>query len=206
MTQKERQERSRQEILQAALEEFGSHPYEAVTMERICTGHGISKGMMYHYYSGKDELFLLCVSHVFQGLEAYLKEHSGELPADPAQAIRSYFLSRLSYFALRPKEQRIFESAMLRPPQHLREAIADLHASLDEHNRRFLFRTLSALELRPGLEPEFLSTYLERLERVFQSLLDQYRDDGALPDLPSFLNRGEQLLDLLLFGVFRQPH
>ena len=42
MTQQERQERSRNEIAQAAMEEFGSY------MERICSGHGIYKGMMYH--------------------------------------------------------------------------------------------------------------------------------------------------------------
>ena len=58
MRQQERQERSRQLIAQAALEEFGSAGYDAVTMDGICAGHGISKGMMYHYYANKDELFL----------------------------------------------------------------------------------------------------------------------------------------------------
>ena len=37
MTQKERQERSRREILRAAREEFGSHDYGQVTMESICS-------------------------------------------------------------------------------------------------------------------------------------------------------------------------
>ena len=70
MTQKERQERSRKEIYQAALEEFGTYGYGKVNMERICGNHGISKGMMYHYYSNKDELFLLCVERTFQELRA----------------------------------------------------------------------------------------------------------------------------------------
>ena len=68
MTQKERQERSRKEIYQAALEEFGTYGYDKVNMERICGNHGISKGMMYHYYSGKDDLFLLCAREIFQAL------------------------------------------------------------------------------------------------------------------------------------------
>ena len=46
MTQKERQERSRKEIFQAAMEEFGTNDYDQVTMESICTRHKISKGMM----------------------------------------------------------------------------------------------------------------------------------------------------------------
>ena len=75
MTQKERQERSREEIYQAALEEFGTSGYDNVNMERICGNHGISKGMMYHYYSSKDALFLLCVERTFAELKDYV-EHT----------------------------------------------------------------------------------------------------------------------------------
>ena len=46
MTQKERQDRIREGIYLAALEEFGTLGYERVNMERICGQHGISKGMM----------------------------------------------------------------------------------------------------------------------------------------------------------------
>lgn len=51
MKQAQRQERSRREILQAAMEEFGTYNYSDVTIDNICSRHGISKGMMYHYYS-----------------------------------------------------------------------------------------------------------------------------------------------------------
>ena len=44
MTQKERQDRSKEEICRAAMEEFGTLGYDKVTMERICGNHGISKG------------------------------------------------------------------------------------------------------------------------------------------------------------------
>ena len=79
MTQKERQERSRKEIYQAALEEFGTYGYDKVNMERICGNHGISKGMMYHYYSNKDELFLLCVERTFQELRAHVERDMAHL-------------------------------------------------------------------------------------------------------------------------------
>ena len=79
MKQQERQERSRREIFQAAMEEFGAHGYDKVSMENLCTRHGISKGMMYHYYSNKDELFLLCVQDVFQNLKAQIEQEIVQL-------------------------------------------------------------------------------------------------------------------------------
>ena len=103
MTQKERQERSRKEIFQAAMEEFGTNDYDQVTMESICTRHKISKGMMYHYYSGKDELFLQCVDAVFRNLKEYVEQ---KMPAaeqkDVFQAIKEFFVLREYFLAAGP--------------------------------------------------------------------------------------------------------
>ena len=46
MTQRERQEHAKKTIFQAALAEYGPPPYDTVTMDPICSRHGISKGKM----------------------------------------------------------------------------------------------------------------------------------------------------------------
>ena len=133
MTQKERQERSRKEIFQAALEEFGTRGYDNVTMDSICGRHGISKGMMYHYYSNKDELFLLCVQDTFQALKAQIERDAAELSGQSSfDSIKNYLLIREYFFQLHPKRKLIFENAMLRPPKQLAGQIRALHAPLKE--------------------------------------------------------------------------
>ena len=130
MTQKERQERSRKEIYQAALEEFGTYGYDKVNMERICGNHGISKGMMYHYYSNKDELFLLCVERTFQELRAHVERDMAHLSGeDTAAAVKDFFMIRERFFQLHPQQKLVFESAMLRPPKHLAAQIQALRAA-----------------------------------------------------------------------------
>ena len=79
MKQQERQQKSREKILSAAMKEFAERGYEEVTVDSICQKYEISKGMLYHYYSGKDALFLLCVQHTFQQLEEYLLERMEQL-------------------------------------------------------------------------------------------------------------------------------
>lgn len=109
MTQKERQERSRKEIYQAALEEFGTYGYDKVNMERICGNHGISKGMMYHYYSNKDELFLLCVERTFQELRAHVERDMAHLSGeDTAAAVKDFFMIRECFFQLHPQQKLVF--------------------------------------------------------------------------------------------------
>lgn len=80
------------------MQEFAERGYEEVTVDSICQKYEISKGMLYHYYSGKDALFLLCVQHTFQQLEEYLLERMEQLEQkDPVEAMQEYFLLRESF-------------------------------------------------------------------------------------------------------------
>ena len=202
MTQKERQERSRREILRAAREEFGSHDYGQVTMESICSGHGISKGMMYHYYANKDELFLLCVQDTFLSLRAYVEREAEKLAGQKNfDAIKKYFMIREYFFQLEPKHKRVFENAMLRPPEQLREQIQILHRPLEEMNRRFLRVVVSGMRRRPELKEEQVNRYLESIVYTFSDMLLRGR---TLEDIHAMLEATEELLDMILFGVFQQ--
>ena len=47
-------EQMRRRILDSALEVFGAEGYDGASMNAICTRAGISKGIIYHYFAGKD--------------------------------------------------------------------------------------------------------------------------------------------------------
>ena len=55
----------------------------------------------------------------------------------------------------------IFETAMLRPPKLLAEQIHQLRAPIRSMNREFLRRLVGKMPLRPGLDQEKATRYLE---------------------------------------------
>lgn len=206
MTQKERQERSRKEILQAAVQEFGDHNYADVTMEGICSGHGISKGMLYHYFSSKDELFLLCVKEVFQQLEERILHDAAELSElPPMEQIRNYFMIREYFFQLHPGKKRIFENALFRTPQQLTDDIQQLRQPLRNLNREFLGRMIMQFKLRRQIQQPEAMRYIESIEFIFWKLLMQYRPVETDFDLHDFSIYAQRLLDMVLFGILEQP-
>lgn len=206
MTQKERQERSKEEIYRAALTEFGALGYEKVSMERICGQHGISKGMMYHYYSNKDELFLLCVERTFADLKAHVEQNTGKWTGQGVlEAIRNFFMIREQYFQLHPGQKMIFENAMLHPPKHLVEQIQELRGPIREVNREFIRQLIKKMPLRPEADPQKAARYLESVEYYFQSILQNYRDDRAAEDMHAMFETSEEILDMVLFGILHQP-
>lgn len=205
MKQQERQKKSKEKILQAAITEFSASGYDKVTMENICTRHGISKGMMYHYYSGKDDLFLLCVQNMYQMMQQYLEENMAELEKkDALHALKEFWMLRESFFGEHPPFKNIFENALLRTPPHLFEKIEEIRGPIEALNRQFLHRTIGKIELRENLKKENVSIYLEAMESVFWKLVEQYRREQRITDVHSLMEAAGELWDMVLLGVVRQ--
>lgn len=54
----ELREQSRQKILDAALKLFGGKGYESTSISQIAKEAGVSKGLMYNYFSSKEDLVI----------------------------------------------------------------------------------------------------------------------------------------------------
>ena len=48
---------TRNRMIEAAIIEFGLHGYEGASTNQICAGASISKGLLYHYFKSKENLF-----------------------------------------------------------------------------------------------------------------------------------------------------
>ena len=59
-------------MLKYAFAEFAQQGYLGGSVNTICTAGKISKGLLYHYYTDKDALYLSCVQQCFQELTAAL--------------------------------------------------------------------------------------------------------------------------------------
>ncbi|MFE3581691.1 TetR/AcrR family transcriptional regulator [Streptomyces vinaceus] len=53
-----------EQILAAALEEFGRHGHASASMAEIARRVGVTKPMLYAYFDSKDGLYLACLEHI----------------------------------------------------------------------------------------------------------------------------------------------
>lgn len=99
MKQQRRGILSKQAVLQAALCEFALQGYGNVTVDLICSTYNLSKGMVYHYCTGKDDLFLRCARQVFSDLADTLQKEI-HIPAGTTfeKMIEDYYLCRQRFF------------------------------------------------------------------------------------------------------------
>ena len=93
-------------ILRAAFDEFAAHGFHSASLNRIIDAAGISKGSMYYYFDGKEDLY----AHVARGELGRVFESAGPFPVPAARdpdafwsTLEEYYRRIMSAFATSPK-------------------------------------------------------------------------------------------------------
>lgn len=180
-------------ILDSALAEFARKGYEGASLNSVCASGGISKGIIYHYFADKDELYLACVSQCFEALSQAVERVPVE-GKDTAQGLRAYFEGREAFFAAHPACGELFCSATSNPPLHLRERVAAARSRLDSLSRDVLIRLLQGARLRPGIGLQDVAEEFRRYQDFFNQ---------RARDLPPRKREAacRMAVDILLYGV-----
>ena len=204
MKREEKNQQTRRRILDSALAEFAEHGYGGSSVNTICAAQGISKGIIYHYFETKDQLYLSCVEECFQRLTDYL---SVALPSEGTGSVEEelsrYFSARMAFFQENPIYQPIFCEAVLSPPGPLAQEIRACRSAFDALTENTLERMLRRLPLRADVTTEEVVDLFRR----FQDFINAQDQTAAAPAGERFALRDNQcrrLLEVLLYGVIER--
>lgn len=196
MKREEKNRLTRQRIMSGAVAEFAQRGYAAGSVNTICASEGISKGIIYHYFETKDELYLACVEECFLKLTEFLQGRlTGE--GSPQERLESYFSARAAFFHDKPMYQSIFCEAVVSPPANLAAEIDGRKRPFDELNIRVLESLLENMPLRDGVSvPEVVE--------LFRQYQDFINATSRTQDFAQRDERCKKALDLILYGVIRK--
>ena len=86
----------RTQLVELGIEEFGSRPYDEVSIDAIAQAAGISKGLVYHYFPTKRAFYIACVregaTRIVSQIEAPARDGSVEAPFEQLRAAIDRYL------------------------------------------------------------------------------------------------------------------
>ena len=199
MKREEKNQQTKRRIMDSALKEFTEQGYGGSSVNHICEGEGFSKGIIFHYFQTKDELYLACVDGCFRALTEYLREKLILEGETVHRQLQLYFDARFEFFQAFPMYRRIFCEAVIMPPAHLESAVRQRKSGFDEFNISILNRILEPLKLRGGVSREtVVDIFLQ-----FQDYINaKYQSSGEKEiDFKTHEEDCRRALDVLLHGV-----
>ncbi|MGV3029276.1 TetR/AcrR family transcriptional regulator [Streptococcus suis] len=199
MRKEEKTKLRREMIIAAALREFASQGYKGFVINELCKVDGISKGVLYHNFSGKSDLYLACVQESFEKASAIFLGEDGQVPT-----LAAYMERRHQFYRDFPEQSHIFFEAMIATPEELEEDIAPQKAIFLDLNEQVCQKLLSESKLKEHIDEKKAMAYLRLIQDMFRSYYLTVSSDSSLTDLVSgYENQLSQVLDMMVYGIIK---
>ncbi|KAA0685333.1 TetR family transcriptional regulator [Neorhizobium sp. P12A] len=193
-------ERTSAAILAAATKEFSERGYGGARIDAIAARANINKRMLYHYFGGKDALYVA----VLEG--SYIAIRSAEARLDlkhrpPRDGMRDLVVFTWQYFLAHPEFLGILSTENLHKAKFLKRSarIFELHSPLVAEISGLLERGAAVGDFRPGCDPVKIYMTIASLGAFFLTnrwtLSVIFRRN--LSDKPEIEAWGEHIVDVV---------
>jgi AcrR family transcriptional regulator len=194
----ERESDRRRQILGAAVKVFAAKGFHAARVGDVAEEAGVAYGLVYHYFSSKDELLETIFRSTWTDMLARVREvEATGVPA--TEAVRQVTALLLRTWRRDPDLVRVLVREVTRS-QHVQEEITEIAEAM-EALENIVRRGQETGEFQPELDPRLAAV-------VFYGALDEVLTSwvlGQLPDRDEDIERAERNVVALLTGGLRAP-
>ncbi len=198
MKKEEKTRISKERILQAAIQEFGTHSFEEGSMNSICERNGLSKGLIYHNFKNKDDLYLKALKRCIDDMNEFIIKGSYS-EEDIKERVIGIFTRREVFFCENPYYKKLFFCALYDVPEYLEYDVKELMKSY----YRTLCSLLSGFSFRNGASAEFVLEYMSLSSgMIFTYTKDKLKGEKDVLKIASEHEKNLKLFaDNILFGI-----
>ncbi len=195
----------REQILSTGIREFSRKSYKDVSTDSITKSCGISKGILFHYFSSKKAYYLYCLEQSMKRLTS----ETEEIPEGGFYDVLFAAMDRKMSLCVRYRDEMHLVNMASRDAsgeiaQQKDELILEYAAAVRAESAQTIEKALAALELKKDVEERavedalhlYISALLNRYLLRYQQAPDRFFEDSGRirRDLREYL-------DLMLYGI-----
>jgi len=195
----------RQRIVDAALEEFAERGYARASTNVITEKAGISKGLLFHYFGSKKNLYLWLVEYAVDHYVDWRKRNrpTAEPSPDLIERMMQNGVWKLEFIRSHPVISKFLTGAFTDTPEDVGREIKTLSRryqtlaveSFSEGINATLFRD----EVDPRKAVEVLVIFLQGLKEVYAERVSRNRDA-----VDTMFEEVREYFEILKYGIYRK--
>ena len=182
-----REERCLQ-ILEAALKIFARKGLTDTRIADIAAATGMSQGLIYRYYAGKEQVFATLVEGVLQ-LTLQLARQAADLPGPALEKLRFLTAQLLPYQYEQPEGVLLLVHAMVNEavPANIRQMAVDYSAQIQAVIQEIMAQGQAEGTIRPDSPARLTVLYLATFQGLATAGSFIANAPGSLPDVETLL-------------------
>lgn len=197
-------------IFHAAKQHFADHGFHQTSTQQIVDAAGVSKGLLFHHYQSKKNLYLLIIENSIHLLASEVESEWSSNEDDFFDQLKRFIQTKIKAAIKYPMEYHLLIQAFSNAPKSLSEEIHQLIMKKSREIRPFgdqaIYGLLNTYSLRDGIDIALVEDVVRTvLDRFAQRLILEYagRYQDLIQNNESVLLEMDAIIDLLKHGVSR---
>ncbi len=163
-------------IVTSATALFNNKGYAGTSISDIAKNAQLSKGILYHYFDNKDQLYLHCGKKCLDDYSSYLGNNLNE-SLDIDETITENIKIRLRFFKDFPQYKTLFNFIILKKPEHLTKELLELRQGFKEENQKRLRARIANIKLGEGIDEQDIITFTTMIQNNASLMLQDDIDE-----------------------------
>lgn len=212
MKRAEKSKKSITEIINAAIKLYTKSGSPDISINELCRENNISKGKFYHYFSSKDDLFIVVSSYIVDDICKEIESFEVDADKSLEENLKHYYSERINYWIDHPEYSMIVYYLFSNIDYEFRKAFhplrAQFNASLNTKTMEILHTAnikmnLSDSELLEVMKVVYDSLFLNDMHKIVTTQLKgNYAHANKMSE--DLLDLYGRLINVLLHGIISE--
>lgn len=204
-------EEKQENILKVCIEEFANNGYDHTSTDVLTSKAGISKGILFHYFKSKKNLYLYIIKKIADELIKIMLEEADKITSqDFFERIKIMTIIKQKLAILYPKESELILKTFANPPIKLQKEINDIYMEMLNFSQsiydKYLFSYMKEDNLKLGVSKEKAIEFsLILLEGYSNKLMLRYKgkEMDLINQLEKILKELDEYIEIIKYGIYK---
>ncbi len=203
-------EDKKNKIMDVCIEEFAIHGYQNASTNAIVKNADISKGVLFHYFGNKKNLYLYVIDFIMNYMLGNFPPMLSEKPEDVFEKIVSMSIKKLEIYYDNPKMYEVIVKAFTEPPIGLEKEINERHMKIYNENYSEFFKNLDTSKFRGDIDAqmaiELIMLSTDALGNKYLNLFKGGKMELSLENMKVITNEFFKYIEILKKGIYNVPY
>jgi AcrR family transcriptional regulator len=202
------QEEKKQRILNAAIEEFAVNGYDKASTNSIVKKAGISKGILFHYFKSKKNLFIYIFDYCIVSLmDKYYSLKESE-PRDIFEKFMWISVRKIKVSSEEPLMTRLVFSAISNMPESLKPELTERYNNYNAKYMPQFFEDIDTSKFRKEIDSQkAIELIMMCMDGISNKYLQKYKDidiDEIFSNMEEVMEDFNQYMKILKFAIYNE--
>ena len=192
----------KERILNVAIEEFAQNGYKGASTNIICQKANISKGLLYHYYNSKENIYIAVVRHVIDSFKRNIAINIKDSNKKGIDYVEEYFGIKFKFFRENPLYSKIIVNLVI---DNSIEKARELSSEFQNYNNNLIYDVINNIDINPKFNKEKAFELIvmigESLEKKHMKRINDIDKDNAVEE---FRKDHKEMLEMVFEGIDKQ--